>query len=175
MLESAGLRASLRAASQAFCSPDPSPSVLLRRLLQQSPDYGCRKTYDRTKSCESRLDQIRVCVGQSDVVLRHGPVERPHRQLWKMTMTSPHRRYDGEASPTTTTSFPPIPPQFLIVTELLEVVRCRRSQQRSSPSFIAQAKRSHARLHLQWRGADGRIGRRRRIVDDVRYLKGGSS
>ena len=102
-----------------------------------------------------------MCVGQSDVaVLRHGPVEQPHRQLWKMTMlTSPPRRYDGEASPTTTTSFPPIPPQFRIVTELLEVVRCRRSQQRSPPSIIAQDKRSHARLHLQWRSADGRMGR----------------
>ena len=115
-----------------------------------------------------------MCVGQSDVaVLRHGPVEQPHRQLWKMTMlTSPPRRYDGKASPTTTTSFPPIPPKFCIVTELLEVVRCRRSQQRSPPSIIAQDKRSHARLHLQWRSADGRMGRCRHIVNNVRYSKG---
>ena len=56
--------------------------------------------------------------------------------------------------------FPPVPPQLRIVTELLEVVRRRRSQQRSPPSFIARAKRRHARLHLQRSGTEGRMGLR---------------
>jgi hypothetical protein len=56
---------SLRAASQAFDLPDPSPSVRLRRLLQQSPDFRCRKTYNITKNCESKLYQNMAACGST--------------------------------------------------------------------------------------------------------------
>ena len=64
-LESAGLRVSLRAASQAFGLPDPSPSARSRMLVRRLPDFGSRKNYDVTKNCESKLYQNMAACGST--------------------------------------------------------------------------------------------------------------
>jgi len=131
----AHLRVCLRAASQAFGLPNPSPSVRLRRLLQQSPDFGCRKTYNITKNCKSKLYQNMAACGSTRCRCCTWPVEQPNRLRRKTTTTPPLADTMATFNDDTFLS-PHVPPQFCIVTEWLEVVRCQRSQQRSPPCSV---------------------------------------